>query len=132
MDFPNYLRLLREERGLTLRELSRLCDPTVSHVYIYRLEVGQKTEPSEVVLKSLAKALRLKDKRREMFFYLAKHWERDDSIVEAFLREDSDLIIEDHTSKRIKRSMPDKSSHLPNGVKTLLGILRWESSAWAG
>lgn len=95
MNFPNYLRMLREERGLTLRELSRLCDPAVDHTYIYRLETGQKTEPSKATLKSLAKALRLKGKRREMFFYLAEYWEEDDSIIEAFLREDSDLDIEE-------------------------------------
>lgn len=95
MEFPNYLKTLREERGLTLRELSKLCDPAVDHAYIYRLETGQKTDPSKAVIKTLAKALRLRGKRRELFFRLARHWEIDDLIVEAFLREDSDLVIKD-------------------------------------
>ena len=49
------LRNLREERGLSLRELAQLAD--IDHAYVYRLETGAKESPSEEVLSKLNPSL---------------------------------------------------------------------------
>src|SRR5205823_3947672 len=46
--FGLLLESLREERGLSLRELGQLAD--IDHAYIYRLEAGDKESPSEDAL----------------------------------------------------------------------------------
>ena len=50
------LRAMREERGLSLRELGRLTD--IDHAYIHRLETGAKEAPSDEVIVKLTRALK--------------------------------------------------------------------------
>jgi transcriptional regulator with XRE-family HTH domain len=50
------LRSLREQRGLSLRELGRLTE--IDHAYIHRLETGAKEAPSDKVILNLTRALK--------------------------------------------------------------------------
>lgn len=79
------LRNLREERGLSLRELSQLAD--IDHAYIYRLETGDKDSPSEEVLSKLVRALKPGKREAEMLRYLAEHTETDSALVTHVLKD---------------------------------------------
>lgn len=69
MDFGTALRYFREERGLSLRELSTLSG--VDHAYIHRLETGGKSAPSADVLEKLIRGLKLTPHKRRFFELLA-------------------------------------------------------------
>ena len=45
--FGLLLQHLREEKGLSLRDLAKLAE--IDHAYIYRLEAGDKESPSDEV-----------------------------------------------------------------------------------
>lgn len=77
------LRFLREERGLSLRELGQLAD--VDHAYIYRLETGAKESPSEDVLSKLIRALRAGKREASMLRFLAEHPATDVALVKLVL-----------------------------------------------
>lgn len=55
MEFGKYLKKLRKERGLTIRELEELAG--VSNSYISQIELGQRSVPSPDILKKLAEPL---------------------------------------------------------------------------
>jgi transcriptional regulator with XRE-family HTH domain len=65
------LRNLREQRGLSLRELARLSE--VDHAYIYRLEAGAKESPSDEVLTKLMRALKAGKRENDMLHFVAQH-----------------------------------------------------------
>jgi transcriptional regulator with XRE-family HTH domain len=73
------IRYLREQRGLSLRELGRLAE--VDHAYIHRLETGDKESPSVEVLTKLAKALKPGKRDTDMLLYLAAHPETPSGLV---------------------------------------------------
>src|SRR5271157_5279049 len=77
--FGLLLQSLREERGLSLRELGQLAD--IDHAYIYRLETGDKEAPSEDVLSKLIRALKAGKREADMLRYLAQHAETDAALV---------------------------------------------------
>lgn len=79
------LQSLREQRGLSLRELAQLGD--TDHAYIYRLETGAKESPSEEVLSKLIRALKAGKREAEMLRYLAKYPETDASLVAHVLKD---------------------------------------------
>jgi transcriptional regulator with XRE-family HTH domain len=79
------LQSLREQRGLSLRELAQLAD--VDHAYIYRLETGDKESPSEEVLAKLIRALKVGKREADMLRYLAQHTETDAALVAHVLKE---------------------------------------------
>lgn len=85
--FGLLLQSLREGRNLSLRELAQLSE--VDHAYIYRLESGDKVSPSEDVILKLIRALKAGKREANMFRYLAKHADTDNTLV--------DLIIKDPT-----------------------------------
>lgn len=60
--FGDALRLFREERGLSLRELGTLSG--VNYAYIQRLESNDKTAPSDEKIEALSSALKLTAQRR--------------------------------------------------------------------
>jgi transcriptional regulator with XRE-family HTH domain len=78
--FGFLLQQLREQRGLSLRELGQLAD--IDHAYIYRLEAGDKESPSEEVLAKLIRALKAGKREGEMLRYLAEHPQVDPGLVE--------------------------------------------------
>ena len=79
------LQNLREERGLSLRELALLAD--IDHAYIYRLETGAKELPSDEVLSRLIRALKAPRREADMLRYLAAHTEAEAGLV-AHVRQD--------------------------------------------
>ena len=79
------LRLLRERRGLSLRELGQLAQ--TDHAYIYRLEQGEKGAPSENVLLRLIRALKADRREAEMLRFLAAHPETADDLVAEVLND---------------------------------------------
>jgi transcriptional regulator with XRE-family HTH domain len=79
------LRSLREERGLSLRELGQLAG--VDHAYIYRLETGVKEAPSDEVLSKLLRALKPGKREAEMLRYLAAHPKTEVALVAEVLKD---------------------------------------------
>jgi transcriptional regulator with XRE-family HTH domain len=82
--FGLLLQSLREERGLSLRELGQLAG--IDHAYIYRLETGDKEVPSEEVLSKLIRALKAGKREADMLRYLAQHTETDAALVTHVLK----------------------------------------------
>lgn len=72
------LRTLRDRRGLNVREVGKLSD--VDHAYIYRLESGEKANPSEEMIAKLLKTLKAGDRDATIVRWLANH-EADPSLV---------------------------------------------------
>lgn len=64
MSFGYALRKFREDRNLSLREFGKLCE--VDHAYIHRLEKKEKTAPSEQVIGSFIRALKLNPRRARL------------------------------------------------------------------
>jgi transcriptional regulator with XRE-family HTH domain len=85
------LRNLREDRGLSLREMAQLAD--VDHAYVYRLETGDKESPSGEVLSKLLRALKPPKREAEMLRYVAEHAETDAALV-AHIREDPTVTFD--------------------------------------
>jgi len=81
------IRFLREQRGLSLRELGRLAE--VDHAYIHRLETGDKEAPSADVLAKLTKALKPGKRDAEMLLYLGAHPETPSGLVAEVLKDPS-------------------------------------------
>lgn len=81
------LRVLREERGLKLREVGQLAD--VDHAYIYRLETGAKESPSDEVLSKLIRALKAGKREALMLRFLAEHPATDAALVKLVLGDKS-------------------------------------------
>lgn len=73
------LQFLREQRGLSLRELARLSE--TDHAYIYRLETGDKESPSEEVLTKLARALKVDKREADILKFAAEHGSTDAGLV---------------------------------------------------
>jgi HTH-type transcriptional regulator, competence development regulator len=65
------LRFLREERGLSLREVAQIAN--IDHAYVHRLETGAKESPSDEALSKLIRALKPGKREAEMVRYLATH-----------------------------------------------------------
>jgi HTH-type transcriptional regulator, competence development regulator len=85
------LRNLREERGLSLREVAQLAD--IDHAYVYRLETGDKESPSEEVLSKLVRALKAPKREADMLRYIAAHAETEAGLV-AHVRQDPTVTYE--------------------------------------
>lgn len=73
------LQHLREQRRMSLRELSQLAD--IDHAYIHRLERGEKGSPSEDVLLRLIRALKAERREADMLRFLAAHPETTRDLV---------------------------------------------------
>jgi HTH-type transcriptional regulator, competence development regulator len=89
------LRNLREERGLSLREVAQLAD--IDHAYVYRLETGDKEAPSDEVLSRLLRALKAPKRDADMLRYVAAHLETDAGFV-AHVRQDSTVTFDEFAS----------------------------------
>jgi HTH-type transcriptional regulator, competence development regulator len=86
------LQNLREERGLSLRELALLAD--IDHTYIYRLETGAKESPSDEVLSKLVRALKAQTREADMLRYLAAHIDAEPGLV-AHVRQDPTVTYQE-------------------------------------
>lgn len=77
--FGFLIKFLREQRGLSLRELGRLAE--VDHAYVHRLETGDKESPSAEVLGRLIKPLKAGKREAEMLHYLRNRPETPTGLV---------------------------------------------------
>src|SRR5258705_10796280 len=77
--FGAALAALRERRTLSIRELSTLAG--VDHAYVYRLETGEKANPSADAVEKLIKGLKPSDRDSRMFKWLAEHADADVKLV---------------------------------------------------
>ena len=82
MHFGELLKRFREERQFTLRDLGKLSG--VDHAYIYRLETGEKSTPSEDTVKALMKALKLDSRQARILRFLESR-EVPDGLVETVM-----------------------------------------------
>ena len=73
------LKWLRDQRGLSLRELAQLA--RVDHAYVYRLETGAKESPSKEVLSKLLRVLKAENREEQMLYYLVEHTRTDTALV---------------------------------------------------
>lgn len=89
------LQNLREDRGLSLRELAQLAG--IDHAYIHRLETGAKESPSDDVLTKLIRALKAPRREADMLRYLAAHADADPGFV-AFVRQDATVTFDEYAS----------------------------------
>lgn len=85
------LKTLRERRTLSLRELSHLS--SVDHAYVYRLESGEKANPSQELMEKLLKYLKPGDRDGALVRWLADHAEVDPKLVE-FVLSDPTIGVE--------------------------------------
>lgn len=88
------LSKLRDRRTLSIRELSTLAD--VDHAYIYRLETGEKTNPSDEALEKLTRGLKPSDRDTKILKWLAQHPDADAKLVVHVL-EDETVTFEEFT-----------------------------------
>src|SRR3546814_14573613 len=58
-DLGGFLKKVRQSRGLSLREVERLTDGTVSNGYLSQLENGNIDKPSAMMLHRLSNAYKL-------------------------------------------------------------------------
>jgi transcriptional regulator with XRE-family HTH domain len=87
-----WLKGLREERKLSLRELGQRSD--VDHAYIHRLETGAKEAPSPDVLDKLAQALAASKRDRDVLHQLARQSGVDPNILD-FVRKDQSISADE-------------------------------------
>lgn len=92
MDFGSYIAELRDQKGLSLRELEKRADD-LNHVYIWRLEKGDRDAPSEATVEKLSKALELTTRERYVLALLLKA-DIDDTLYEV-IKAHPDMAIDD-------------------------------------
>jgi len=85
------LKKLRERRALSLREVGELSK--VDHAYVYRLESGEKTNPSLAMVEKLLKVLKPGERDAALVLWLVDHAEADPRLVD-FAIEDTSISIE--------------------------------------
>lgn len=89
------LKTLRERRTLLVREVGQLT--SIDHAYIYRLETGEKTNPSQELVEKLLKALKPGDRDAAIVFWLIDHPDVDPNLVE-FVLQDPNIGIDIFTA----------------------------------
>jgi transcriptional regulator with XRE-family HTH domain len=87
-----WLKGLREDRDLTLRDVAQRGD--VDHAYVYRLETGAKEAPSDDVVNKLVGALTPSARDIEILRFLASHSNVDINLVE-FVRKDKGVLFDE-------------------------------------
>jgi len=92
VDFGTYIAELRERKNLSLRELERKAGD-LSHVYIWRLEKGDRDAPSADTLDKLARALEPTPREWEVATLLLKA-NLDDQLFR-IARDRTDIPIND-------------------------------------
>lgn len=79
------LRKLRERRTLSLREMTQLSD--IDHAYVYRLEMGEKTNPSDEIVEKLLKVLKPSERDAGVVRWLVTHADADVKLVDHVLED---------------------------------------------
>lgn len=84
------LKILRERRTLTTRELGTLAD--VDHSYIHRLETGEKASPSVEIAGRILRVLKASERDAQVVRWLVDH-EADPELVR-YVLDDQSVDIE--------------------------------------
>ena len=113
------LKNLRDERGLSLRELGRLAE--VDHAYIYRLETGDKEAPSDDALGKLIRALKPGKREADMLHYLAQNTNTPAELVELTLKDST--VSFSHFAGAAGFAFRGKR---PNFPELIARVKRWE------
>ena len=102
--FGGYLERLRNEKGLSFRQLGQLAD--IDHAYIHRLECGEKEYPSEEIVNSLIRALRPGERKARILRFLLSHPVDEDLLEETL--EDPEISLDDFesTAQMVARGRP--------------------------
>jgi transcriptional regulator with XRE-family HTH domain len=85
------LKTLRERRTLSLREVSQLS--TIDHAYVYRLETGEKTSPSQELVGKLLRVLKPSERDASMVKWLVEHPDADPELVD-FVLADASITVD--------------------------------------
>lgn len=85
MSFGYALRKFREDRNLSLREFGKLC--AVDHAYIHRLERDEKTAPSDQIVDSFIRALKLSPRGARLLRLLVGKT-INESLVDVFVEDE--------------------------------------------
>ena len=97
--FGYVLKLCREDRGLSLRELKTLSG--IDHAYIHRLETSTKLSPSEEVFTSLVRALKVSTRMRDILDYLCKIEGVPDALFDAMQLNEGHSILAFETASKM-------------------------------
>lgn len=89
------LKTLRDRRALSLREVSQLS--TVDHAYVYRLESGEKTNPSQELIYKLLRVLKPNERDAALVSWLVEHADTNPELVELTMA-DASISIEVFTA----------------------------------
>jgi HTH-type transcriptional regulator, competence development regulator len=89
------LKMLREKRTLSLREVGRLS--SIDHAYVHRLETGEKTNPSKNLVDTLFKVLKPSERDATLVKWLVDHPDADPNLVE-FVLKDPEIEIHEFTA----------------------------------
>lgn len=81
------LKMLRERRTLSLREVGQ--HSSIDHAYVYRLETGEKTNPSHELIDKLLATYKPSERDVDILKWLVDHPETDPQLVE--------FVIKDYT-----------------------------------
>lgn len=85
MSFGYALKRFREERDLSLRELGKLCE--IDHAYIHRLEKDEKTAPSDQVIDSFVRNLKLTPRRARLLRLLVGK-SMNEQLIDVFIEDE--------------------------------------------
>lgn len=69
--FGTLLRLFRQRDDMTYRKLAELCE--CDYAYLYRLEMGEKRDPSREMVERIGKALNLSPNEHNCLKFCAWH-----------------------------------------------------------
>lgn len=92
MDFGRFIAEVRERKGFSLRELEKRASD-LNHVYIWRLEKGDRDAPSDETIAKLSKALELSPREREVVSLLLKS--EIDDVLHGLIVSRPEIPIED-------------------------------------
>src|SRR5689334_8514346 len=106
------LKGLREDRGLSLRDVAQRGE--VDHAYVYRLEIGAKDAPSQEVVQKLVAALAPSARDAEILRFLADHPNTDANLVEFVRRSPTVSFDEFHMLTTVvnRGARPDYATSL--------------------
>lgn len=90
MSFGYTLRKFREARNLSLREFGKLCE--IDHAYVHRLEREEKTAPSELVVNTFIRVLKLNPRRAHLLRLLVGK-SINHTLIDLFI-DDEDLPLD--------------------------------------
>ena len=98
--FGGFLERLRNEKGLSFRQLGQLAN--IDHAYVHRLETGEKADPSDDIVNGLIRGLRPGERKARILRLLVGQSVDEDLLNEVL--EDTEVAIEDFESAAKMRS----------------------------